>query len=244
MKAVISADAPGAEDVSVAELPDPLARPGEVLIRVSYCGVNYPDVLLLQDRYQLRPPRPFTPRRRSRRRGGRGRRGRHRLRAGRSGDGADEPWRHGRARDGAAEPGAQDSGQHAAGRGRRHPDDLPDGLPRPGPAGIDAGRRAAPGTRRRWRGRTGRCAARQGHGRHSHRRRVERREGGRRARQRRRRGLPVPRAGRWTTPGAARCPRCSSRCARAALPTSSSMASAETTPRQRCGRSRPTAGYS
>ena len=61
MKAVISADAPSAEDVSVAELPDPLARPGEVLIRVSYCGVNYPDVLLLQDRYQLRPPRPFTP---------------------------------------------------------------------------------------------------------------------------------------------------------------------------------------
>jgi NADPH:quinone reductase len=32
-----------------------------VLIRVSYCGVNYPDVLLLQDRYQLRPHRPFTP---------------------------------------------------------------------------------------------------------------------------------------------------------------------------------------
>ena len=61
MKAVITAHAPGAEDVSVAELPDPLARPGEVLIRVSYCGVNYPDVLLLQDRYQLRPPRPFTP---------------------------------------------------------------------------------------------------------------------------------------------------------------------------------------
>ncbi len=61
MKAVISADAPGAEDVSVAELPDPVPRPGEVLIRVRYCGVNYPDVLLLQDRYQLRPQRPFCP---------------------------------------------------------------------------------------------------------------------------------------------------------------------------------------
>ena len=61
MKAVVSAVAPGAEAVSVAEVPDPVPRPGEVLIRVSYCGVNYPDVLLLQDRYQLRPPRPFTP---------------------------------------------------------------------------------------------------------------------------------------------------------------------------------------
>jgi NADPH2:quinone reductase len=61
MKAVVSAAAPGAEDVSVAEVPDPVPGPGEALIRVSYCGVNYPDVLLLQDRYQFRPQRPFTP---------------------------------------------------------------------------------------------------------------------------------------------------------------------------------------
>ncbi len=61
MKAVVSAGEPGAEDVRVAELPDPVPRPGEVLIRVGYCGVNYPDVLLLQDRYQLRPSRPFVP---------------------------------------------------------------------------------------------------------------------------------------------------------------------------------------
>ncbi|MGN6791480.1 MAG: NADPH:quinone oxidoreductase family protein [Streptosporangiaceae bacterium] len=61
MKAVVSAETPGAEDVCVAEVPDPAPGPGDVLIRVSYCGVNYPDVLLLQDRYQLRPTRPFTP---------------------------------------------------------------------------------------------------------------------------------------------------------------------------------------
>jgi len=61
MKAVLSAAEPGAENVSVAELPDPVPGPGEVLIRVAYCGVNYPDVLLLQDRYQLRPQRPFVP---------------------------------------------------------------------------------------------------------------------------------------------------------------------------------------
>jgi NADPH2:quinone reductase len=61
MRAVVSADAPGAEDVRVAHLPDPAPRPGEVLISVRFCGVNYPDVLLLQDKYQVRPQRPFSP---------------------------------------------------------------------------------------------------------------------------------------------------------------------------------------
>jgi NADPH:quinone reductase len=58
---VVSAVEPGAEDVHVADLPDPVPGPGEVLIRVRFCGVNYPDVLLLQDRYQMRPRRPFSP---------------------------------------------------------------------------------------------------------------------------------------------------------------------------------------
>jgi len=61
MKAVVSTSTPGSEDLSLADVPDPDPGPGEVLIRVRYCGVNYPDVLLLQDRYQLRPRRPFTP---------------------------------------------------------------------------------------------------------------------------------------------------------------------------------------
>lgn len=61
MRAVVSADAPGVEETIVADRPDPQAGPGEVLIAVRVCGVNYPDVLLLQDRYQVRPPRPFTP---------------------------------------------------------------------------------------------------------------------------------------------------------------------------------------
>ncbi len=61
MRAVVSADGPGVEETRVVILPDPQAGPGEVLIRVRFCGVNYPDVLLLQDRYQIRPPRPFSP---------------------------------------------------------------------------------------------------------------------------------------------------------------------------------------
>lgn len=61
MRAVLSADSPGAEELIVADLPDPAPAPGEVLLRVRSCGVNYPDVLLLQDRYQVRPRRPFSP---------------------------------------------------------------------------------------------------------------------------------------------------------------------------------------
>jgi NADPH:quinone reductase len=61
MRAVLSAESPGAEELIVADLPDPAPGPGEVLLRVRSCGVNYPDVLLLQDRYQVRPRRPFSP---------------------------------------------------------------------------------------------------------------------------------------------------------------------------------------
>jgi NADPH:quinone reductase len=61
MRAVVSSDAAGIEETRVADVPDPVAGPGHVLIKVRFCGVNYPDVLLLQDRYQLRPARPFSP---------------------------------------------------------------------------------------------------------------------------------------------------------------------------------------
>src|SRR5258708_15535414 len=61
MRAMVSADSPGVEDVRLADLPEPAQGRGDVLIRVRFCGVNYPDVLLLQDKYQVRPLRPFSP---------------------------------------------------------------------------------------------------------------------------------------------------------------------------------------
>lgn len=45
----------------LVDLPDPVPGPGQVRIRVRACGANYPDTLLIEDRYQLRPPRPFAP---------------------------------------------------------------------------------------------------------------------------------------------------------------------------------------
>jgi NADPH2:quinone reductase len=61
MKAMLSKGAGGPETLVLEDLPDPQPAPGEVLIAVKACGVNYPDYLIIEDRYQFRPPRPFAP---------------------------------------------------------------------------------------------------------------------------------------------------------------------------------------
>jgi NADPH2:quinone reductase len=43
------------------EAPDPHAGPGQVVIDVHAAGVNFPDVLLIQGLYQVKPPLPFSP---------------------------------------------------------------------------------------------------------------------------------------------------------------------------------------
>jgi NADPH2:quinone reductase len=61
MKAVLSKIVGGPETLVVEDLPDPVAKEGEVVIRVHACGVNYPDVLIIEDKYQFKPARPFSP---------------------------------------------------------------------------------------------------------------------------------------------------------------------------------------
>jgi NADPH2:quinone reductase len=61
MKAIVSEAIGGPETLVLRELPAPVPRAGEVLIRVHACGVNYPDALMLEDKYQFRPTRPFAP---------------------------------------------------------------------------------------------------------------------------------------------------------------------------------------
>jgi NADPH2:quinone reductase len=61
MKAMLSRHAGGPETLTLATLPDPVPAAGEVLLAVKACGVNYPDVLIIEDRYQFKPPRPFAP---------------------------------------------------------------------------------------------------------------------------------------------------------------------------------------
>ena len=61
MKALLSHAPGGPETLRIDELPDPVAGPGELLIRVRAAAINFPDVLIIEDKYQMRPPRPFAP---------------------------------------------------------------------------------------------------------------------------------------------------------------------------------------
>ncbi|MEO7038984.1 MAG: NADPH:quinone oxidoreductase family protein [Candidatus Elarobacter sp.] len=49
------------KDLVVAEVPEPVAGPGQIVIEVHAAGVNFPDVLLVQGLYQVKPPLPFSP---------------------------------------------------------------------------------------------------------------------------------------------------------------------------------------
>ncbi|MGN6057358.1 MAG: alcohol dehydrogenase catalytic domain-containing protein, partial [Sphingomicrobium sp.] len=61
MRALLSREPGGPETLRIEEIADPVPGPGELLVRVRACSINYPDVLIIEDKYQLRPPRPFAP---------------------------------------------------------------------------------------------------------------------------------------------------------------------------------------
>ncbi|MDQ3140182.1 MAG: NADPH:quinone oxidoreductase family protein [Pseudomonadota bacterium] len=61
MKALLSRAPGGPETLELAELPAPAPGTGQLLVRVKACAINYPDVLIIEDKYQFRPERPFAP---------------------------------------------------------------------------------------------------------------------------------------------------------------------------------------
>ena len=61
MRALLSTSPGGPETLELSELPDPVAGPGQLLVRVHACAINYPDVLIIEDKSQFKPPRPFAP---------------------------------------------------------------------------------------------------------------------------------------------------------------------------------------
>jgi NADPH2:quinone reductase len=61
VKALLSNQPGGPETLVLTELPDPQPGPGQLLVRVKACAINYPDVLIIEDKYQFKPPRPFAP---------------------------------------------------------------------------------------------------------------------------------------------------------------------------------------
>ncbi len=61
MKAVLSTESGGPETLVLSDVEAPTAGAGQAVITVKAVGVNYPDVLIIQDMYQFKPERPFAP---------------------------------------------------------------------------------------------------------------------------------------------------------------------------------------
>jgi NADPH2:quinone reductase len=49
------------ESLVVEDVAPPIAGPGEVVISVRAASLNFPDVLIIQNKYQVKPPLPFSP---------------------------------------------------------------------------------------------------------------------------------------------------------------------------------------
>lgn len=61
MKAIVCHEFAPVEQVRFEDVPDPVIKPGHVVIDVEAAGVNFPDGLLVQGLYQMQPPFPFIP---------------------------------------------------------------------------------------------------------------------------------------------------------------------------------------
>ena len=61
MKALLSIRPGGPETLELSDIPRPDPGPGEIRVRVRAAGINFPDLLIIEDRYQFRPDRPFAP---------------------------------------------------------------------------------------------------------------------------------------------------------------------------------------
>jgi NADPH2:quinone reductase len=61
MKAIVAREFGPLEALDYADVPEPEAGPGQVVVEAEAIGVNYPDGLLVQGLYQMKPQTPFVP---------------------------------------------------------------------------------------------------------------------------------------------------------------------------------------
>ena len=61
MRALLSRQPGAPESLVVEDVAEPVVGPGQVRVAVRACAVNFPDVLIINDLYQYRPQRPFSP---------------------------------------------------------------------------------------------------------------------------------------------------------------------------------------
>src|SRR3954451_9866567 len=61
MRAVLCKAYGPPESLLIEEVPSPEPGPGEAVISVKAASVNFPDVLIIENKYQVKPPLPFSP---------------------------------------------------------------------------------------------------------------------------------------------------------------------------------------
>ena len=61
MHAWLCEDPTGVAALTWKELPTPVPKAGEVLIEIKAASLNFPDLLIVQNKYQIKPPLPFVP---------------------------------------------------------------------------------------------------------------------------------------------------------------------------------------
>ena len=61
MKAIVCREYGPPSTLTIEEVPEPVPGPGEVVVSVKAASVNFPDLLIIQNRYQIKPARPFSP---------------------------------------------------------------------------------------------------------------------------------------------------------------------------------------
>src|SRR3989344_9479688 len=61
MHAWLCTNPTGVDALAWTELPTPTPKAGEVLIEIKAASLNFPDLLIVQNKYQMKPPLPFVP---------------------------------------------------------------------------------------------------------------------------------------------------------------------------------------
>jgi NADPH2:quinone reductase len=61
MKALLCTRAGTPDDLTIGELPDPVAGPGQAVVRIEAAALNFFDLLIIAGKYQYKPEFPFSP---------------------------------------------------------------------------------------------------------------------------------------------------------------------------------------
>lgn len=61
MKAVLCKQFGPPEDLAFEDVPEPTPSKGQVVVQVRAAALNFPDLLVIQDKYQFKPALPFSP---------------------------------------------------------------------------------------------------------------------------------------------------------------------------------------